>query len=376
MPPRPRFAFSSLGLALLCAACFDPAIRETLYLDFAPNGILRITAEVELSALEAETNAALKRRLEEAERALLDGTDPWSARFGALDPAAERFGWEKRLGQLRSMRRAAMVIEPEDLARFFDRTDVAASYRIDAELGLAELTFAPGSSSRAGRRERRAVEEALAQWSEILATYLRRVAELYAYLEEHPERDHACLGNLYEDLLGESDKAALPAPTAGEEELLDRLGESMVQVWSVLQVGEGEEMSLDELARLVFDPFPARLEVSLPAAALEAEGFAELAEGRLEVPELGLWAAFGRLAGRWAQPDPALAFMQLRKQAEEEPIPLATLLAPGRSFASDAELPSSGDLHDALAAELTPAFLYRAVWAVQPEVEPPVEWRE
>lgn len=376
MSPIMRRALAPLAAALLLASCFDPAIRENLFLDFAPNGILRITAEVELAALEAEVNTAVKRRLAEAEGALLDGTDPWSARFGALAPAAERFGWEKRLGQVRSVRRAAMVTEPEELARFFDRTDVAASYRIDAERGLAELTLAPGSSSRAGRRERRAVEEALGRWSETLAAYLRGVSALYAYLEEHPDRARACLGTIYDDLLSESEKEALPALNAEEEELLDRLGESIVLVWAVLQVEEGEEMSLDELARLVFDPFPAHLEVSLPGSPLEVDGFLELGPGRLEVPELGLWAAFSRLAGRWAQPDPALTFMQLRKEAEEQPIPLATLVTPSRSFATEAELPSADDLHDALAAELTPAPLYRAVWPVQPEVEPPVEWRE
>lgn len=376
MLPRSRPTLAPLAVALLLVSCFDPAIRETLYLDFAPNGFVRITAEVQLAGVEAETNAAVKSRLFDVERAVLEGTDPWAARFADLEPAAERFGWEKRLGQVRSARRAAIVTEPEALARFFDRTDVSASYRIDADRGLAELTLAPGSSSRAGRRERRAVEVALGGWPEEVAAYLREAADLYAYLDEHPDRDLACLGEVYGDLLDETEKAGLPALTSDEEERLDRLGDRVAQVWGVLTVDSDEEMSLDELSRLVFDPFPAHLEVSLSADPAEVEGFSELGEGRLEVPQLGLWAAFERLAGRWVQPDPALIYVRHHRQAEAQPVPLASLVELRRSWATEAELPSSADLRDALAAELTPASLYRVVWLVKPEAEPPVEWRE
>ncbi len=371
-----RRALLPLASALLLASCFEPAIRETLYLDFAPNGFLRLTAEVELAAVEAETNAVVKRRLSEAEGALLEGTDPWSARFAAFQPAAERFGWEKRLGGLRSVRRAAMVTEPEALQRFFGSTDVSASYRIDAEQGLAELTLAPGSSSRAGRRERRLVDEALGRWSESLAVYLREAAALYAYLDEHPERDRACLGKIYEDLLSEEEKRSLPALNATEEEELDRLGDAMLQVWDVLQVPSGEEMSIDELSRLVLDPFPARLEVALPSAPTEVEGFADLGDGRLEVPEMGLWAAFRRLADRWVAPSPALVFIELRRQAAEQPVALSALLAPRRSWATPAGLPAADEVRQEIVVALTPAALYRAVWSVRLEEEPAVEWRE
>lgn len=372
-------AWSVVALCLVFSACFEPAIRETLFLDFAPNGYVRLTAEVELTGPAAQTNPAVRRRLLEAEQALLAGTDPWSERFTRAEPDAERFSWEKRLGSLHAMRRAAFLTEPEQLARFFDATDVAANYRKIEELGQAELTLVPASSTRAGRRERRRVEQGLAAWSEAVATYLAAVASLYDYLEAHPEEQRVCLGHLYDDLLPEAEKQALPPLEGENEEQLDRLGEALVAVLDVLQVPEREEMSLDEVSRLVFDPFPADLRLSLPGPALELEGFVETGDGDFEVPRRSLWSALGRLSGRWVSPDPVttlLAFSRVVEAPGGQPIPLAAIVAAPRRAVTPKELPRAAELRDLLETELSPAPLYRAVWKIDPEVEPPLEWRE
>lgn len=377
MRTRRLLALSALGLVF--TSCFEPVIRERLFLDFASNGYARITAEVELAGMAAQTNDAVRRRLLEAEQALLTGGDPWTTRFAALEAAAERFSWEKRLGSLHAARRAALVTEPEELARFFDSTDVGASYRLDEELGQAELVLAPRPSSRAGRRERRLVEKGLSQWSGAVAKYLSEVASLYAYLEEHPEEQRTCLGHMYDDLLSPEEKEELP-PLAGEnDERLDRLGDAMLAVLDALQVPEQQEMSLDELSRLVFDPFPAEVKVSPPAAPEQVEGFVEAADGSLEVPRLSLWAALGRLSGRWISPDPVFTLLELEPRVDGpggQPIPLAAIVAAPRRFATATELPRADELRDLLEAELSPAPLYRAVWRIDPEAEPPLEWRE
>lgn len=376
MTTRRPWLLSFLPVALLVASCFDAPIREALALDCFANGAVRLTATVELSGTVGENNSAVKRRLAEAEDSLLAGRDPWAARFAALEPDAEHFSWERRLGELRQVRRAAWAVKPEALERFFAATDVALSYRVDGARGLAELSIQPGPSSRGGRREQRRVQAALRSFGEAIATYQGATAALYAYVEDHPDRTEACLGNLYADLLSETEKAALPTPSVEEKALLDRLGETVLALWQVLEVEAGEEMSLDEASRLVLDPFPAKLTVTPPAAASDVEGFRVLKDGSLEVPEVSLWPAFERLAGRWVSPEPALLLLPVARGSAGQPLALASILGQARRFPSPTELPAATDWREALVAELAPAPRYHAIWPIDPEAEPEFGWRE
>jgi hypothetical protein len=142
----------------------------------------------------------------------------------------------------------------------------------------------------------------------------------------------------------------------------------MEEVFGVLLVPSGDELSLDELSHLVYDPFPARLSVRLPAAPEEVEGFARDAEGELTVPGLGLWPALRALEGRWLSPDPVLLYVERRGKSEEAPLDLAAFLARERRAMPP---PSAAEVRLAIEERLQPASLYRAVWTVLPGEDDP-----
>lgn len=371
--PRLRRVSPLLLLLALAAACFEPPVRERLRLDFLAEGSLRLTTEVELAGPEAAGGAAVERRLAETERDLLAGTDAWTRRFVAVEPAAERYGWERRLGRLHRVSRTALLARGEGLGDFFADTDLAVRYQVDAERHLAELAIYPGSPSRASRRERRQVAAALAEFSTAVATYLAETAALYRYLDEHPERSRACLGVLYRDLLDDDVRAQLPPTTVAEKAQLDRLSEAMLAVVSVLTIEGGEERSLDEASRLVYDPFPAELTVSLPAPAQEVEGFEAAEDGTLRVLPHGLWGALSRLGGRWVSPEPAQVLVAQDAQPGSR-FDFEAMAARPRRTVSANELPDAGEVREALVAELAPAGVYRALWAIDPEAEPADAW--
>ena len=365
---RQRGWASLLAGAAALAGCFDPPVVERLNLRFLADGSYVVHSTVEITEIGKSGNPALERRLDELRRALEGGWDDWARRFGALaSPPAERAEVEKFDGRLRRSARAAYLRDPAALADFFADTAVQASYEVRD--GRAELSIVPGAA-RATRRQRQAVERALAQWSGEVAEYLDAVGALYAYLGRRPERAVACFGKVFSDLLDEAQAAGLPEPSPAERVLVDRLSDAMSAVVDVLLVPPGEAHSPDELSRLVFDPFPGRLAVTLPGAPLELEGFDPQREGPLVVSGFSLWDALRALEGRWVSPDPAGVYVSHRQRGEAKGFDLAGFTARERLAA---EAPSPAAVGRALRERLVPAPLYRAVWSVDPdaEVEPP-----
>lgn len=357
---------ATAAAALLVAGCFDPPVREDLEIRFLPHGAYVVRSRVEITEMGETANAALRRRLEALRRDLAAGDDPWSLRFGALAPALERFGWEKRLGSIYEVERSAVLAEPEQLASFFADTALAVGYEVRD--GVGELAIVPGPAGQASRRQRREMEEALDAWSAHIAAYLEAAGALYAHLDRRPERARACLGALLADLLTDQERSALGELEGDEQELVERLEKAMEQVFAVLLVAPGDELSVDELAHLVYDPFPARLTVRLPVAPQEVEGFEPAAEGALAVPGLGLWPALSALEGRWLEPDPALLYVALRGRGEEAALDLDALLARRRHAAP---VPTAGEVRLAIEERLQPASLYRATWEVTPGEDEP-----
>lgn len=354
------------ALCLVLVACFEQPIKENLALRFLENGAVLVHATVELADAESVSNAAVKRRLEQARRDLLDGTDAWAPRFAALAPAAERYGWEKRLGEVKRLERSAALAEPASLSELFRDTSLSVTYRVVEEERWAELAIVPGASSRATRRQRKELDEALGPWCERVAAYLEAARNLYDYLDDHPDRARACLADLFSDL-AEEEK---PALTEEEEALLEPLGKNMEEVLGVLLVDGDAAYSLDEISHLVYDPFPARLSVTLPGKPLEVEGFATAPDGALTVSGLGLWDALASLEGRWLSPDLVQIYVA-HQSGGKQALDLDSL----------AEAPRRSDLHvqakeveQAIAERLTPAPLYRARWRIDPRSEPALEW--
>ena len=367
------------GLGLLaCAAltsCFDSPIQESLRLRFLPSGPVVVTSAVEIDAYAGSGNPALARRIAAARRDLLEGTDPWGPRFTALAPAAERYSWEKLGGELKTVSRSALVVEPEGLAPFFADSSLRVLYEVRKEEGTAELSIAPGLSARATRRQRQEMQKLLERWSGEIAGYLVATRKLYAYTEEHPDRARVCFGALFNELLPENERKGLGEPNQEEKDLLEDMGDAMQKVWDVLLVPTGEEYSPDEISHLVYDPFPARLTVTLPGPPLAVEGFEKRPDGKLSVPGLGLWNALGSLEGRWLSPDPVMLYVERRGESDR-PLDLGAFLRQPRRAEEAHLLPSAEEVQKEIETHLTPAPLYRLSWKVQPGDGDDFRWEE
>lgn len=357
----------ALLLALTFVSCFEPPVQEDLRLRFLPNGAFVATRTIEITDPQ-DSNPALARRLAATRQAVLDGTDAWAPRFASLEPGAERFSWEKRLGELHKATHSAVGIEPESLARLFSDTSLAVTYTVRPEDGTAELTIVPGSSARATRAQRKEVERTLGDWSDNVKEYLAASQKLYEYLDVQPDRAEACFSSLFKELLSEGEGEML---TPEEQGLVDRLNDTMENVLAVLLVPGGEDHSPDEISRLVFDPFPARLTVTLPGPPLEVEGFERKEGGELTVRGVGLWDSLQSLEGRWISPDPVLVYVKNRGQ--EDSFDLESFLAQPRRAEP---APTAKEMRQALEAQLAPEPFYRLTWAVQPDDETPFAWEE
>ena len=378
MTSSKAFPLRRTGLGVLAclalASCFDPPVRESLLLRFLPNGAVVATSTVEIADT-GTANAALERRVGEVRRAILEGSDPWGARFAAAEPAAERFAWEKRLGDLRGASRSAVITEPRNLAAVFGDTSLSVNYEVDTERRIAELTIVPGPASRASRKQREDLDRVMETWTAALAEYLAAAQQLYAYLEERPERAHACFGTLFAEQLSEDDVGSLQELTKDEEKVVGRLDEATRQVLEVLVVPDNGSYSPDEVSHLVYDPFPARLAVKLPGSPLSVEGFSPGSKGTLSVPSLGLWEALKSLEGRWLAPDPVV-FYVASAQSGEEKLDLDLFVQQARKSAPAHLLPSAREVRTALEERLRPAPVYRASWGIQPDDETEFRWDE
>jgi hypothetical protein len=373
-----RLVLASLSIFAF-VSCFDPPVREELRLRFLRNGAVVATSTVRIFDPE-ESNPALARRLAETRRAILDGSDSWSARFAAAEATAERFSWEKRLGSLRSATRSAVFAEPAGLEAFFRDTSVSVTYSINypvkSEQGTAELAIVPGASTRATRKQWEDTQKTLEAWTAAIAEYLKAGESLYAYLDDHPDHARTCLGTLFAERLSEEEAKGLEALTPEDERHVARLDEAMRKVLEVLAVPSGDAYSPDEVSHLVYDPFPARLTVKPPGAPLEVEGFLPGEGGALTVPSPGLWEALRAIEGRWLSPDPVLFYVESARQEEKTGIDLDAFLRRPRQAAPAHLLPSGREVRAAVEERLKPAPLYRARWTVQPDDESEFRWEE
>ncbi|HSK77343.1 MAG TPA: hypothetical protein VLQ45_12900 [Thermoanaerobaculia bacterium] len=366
----PKRSLALLALLLAFVSCFEPPVREDLRLRFLPNGAFVATSTVEITDPQ-DSNPALARRLAATRQAALDGTDAWGSRFASLEPGAERFSWEKRLGEVHKATHSAVVMEPESLARFFSDTSLAVSYTVRPEDGTAELTIASGPSARATRTQRKEMERTLGTWSGDVKEYLAATQKLYDYLDEHPDRAEASFSALFEDLLPEGRPEGKTGLSAEEQRLVERLSQAMEEVLDVLLIPTGADHSPDEISRLVYDPFPARLTVTRPAPPLEVEGFERKEGGELTVPGFGLWDALQSLEGRWVSPDPVLVYVKNR--GREDSFDLDTFLGQPRRAEP---APTAQEVRQAIETQLSPEPFYRLTWTVEPDDETPFTWEE
>lgn len=349
-----------LALTLFLGGCFEESVVERLTLRFLPDGRAEVTATVEIDreAFESDEDGRLRRQANE----VLEGRDAWARRFSELEAEAESFRWEKHEGLLTRAERTAVLADPSGLSSLFGDTAVAAEYAQRDD--RAELALYPGPSSRATRDEQQRVERALAVWSEAISDYLSAAEDFYRHLDAHPTRARALVSALFEDVL----EMEVPPLTASEDELVDELGQHMERVIDVLADTGSDGRSLEQLSRLVYDPFPARLRVEIPDEPLEVEGFWQRAEGNdtvLIVPGLSFWKALESLEGRWIFPDPVLTWVWMARTEPEGPrahAALAEILSPTTRRVEGS--PLAAEVHRALVERLEPESNYRVAWSL------------
>lgn len=376
----------------MLAGCFEEPVEERLALCFLADGTLVMTASTQANAVSTDGNAALQSRMAETRRAIEEGRDPWRRRFRVAEPGVERVTIDLEGGEVRTARRSAALIQPDGLRRFFAETGNAAF--LDAgpprdepgaapEAGPAEptpapvaerheLSITPGAPTRANQEQRRKVLEALDRWSELLATYVADAAALYRYVGDHPERATAC----FSVVLSGATRKKGEELAEGEGPLVEALTGDMNEVVKIFDVPEAEAYTLNELSHLVWDPFPARIEVRVDGLVHEVEGFRRQPDGSLAIAGLGFWEAWETLADRWVAPDPLLTSVRAQRPGGT-PLDLAAFVALPRRV----ELPpDAAAVRREIARALTPAPLYRVAWTPSaPPLQPgegPQSWDE
>jgi len=366
---RWRAAGRALGTVALAAAslsCFEQPVRERLVLKFLPGGGVVIAVSVDLAAEEIfEENRAARERIQTLRRDLEQDKDDWSRRIASIEPALERTLWDRQNGKLQSVSRSIVVEHAEVLSRFFSDTLIRAQItQRDEEM---ELSLSPGPGSRASRSQREEFETRQRAWLASYSRYLRAASQLYAYLEEHPTRAPVCFAAVFAEAAGDARQEDLGPPNPQEQELIDTVRKSIDEALSLFSLPTQSPYSLEELSRLVYDPFPAPLTVQLPAPALKSEGFVDKGDQILEIPTRSLWEALGALRDRWITPD--LVLVKYRLEIRRKPLDLGALVDVKRSATAP---PTAAELEQALQEQLVPARLYRVRWSTHdlPESDP------
>jgi hypothetical protein len=370
-----RYSRAAL-IALLClplTACFEEPVREHVHLTIRDDDPVIVTVVQEIASSDvARGNLKLAYRLDESRDTIEQNADPWSRRFALLAPLAERTSIERIEGELRRSIHSAVVPSFDEAVRLLEADGLTGSLtRIG---GSSEIQLFPTGGSRATYIQRQEAERRLEEWSEILASYFEAVADLYAHLEERPDRAVACFAHIFDKHEGLG--ATGPLKEA-EEELVTRAKNAMEDVALALLVPDDDAFSLNELTRLVYDPFPARLTVTVEGRVLSVEGWFE-EDGFFERPAVDAWNALRSFEGRWISPDLVTAVAAPLPE-DQQPDPDVLLFASlPRRFSSP---PSRGDVEAAIVAELVPESMLVLRWhSPRPTdrefVELPSEWLE
>lgn len=298
---------AALTALITLGGCFDEPIREELTLELSADDRVTLTLETHLAKLtQEESTPELRARLAEERRKLASGEDDWTARFDSAEALTDSVTHARTAGVLTAVRRQAeidLIKDPEALRRFFADTLVAVTWRTTT--AERELFLEPLAPGRASYRDRQRLNRRLASWTAAVADYFTAAGELYEYLERYPERRRPVFAVVLDDAVIEADRADEEILADAEKPLVEALSDAMAAVLEVLTLEPGEAFSLNEISRLVYDPFPARVRILLPATATAVEGFVPGDSPReWKVPEISLWSALAALAAPRLSPDP------------------------------------------------------------------------
>lgn len=347
-------AFVIILLCLPLIACFEEPVREHLHLTILSNGVVVATVVQQVAPSDrAQSNPHLADRLETSRANLEQKLDPWSQRFSRLSPVAEHQSLEISEGEARRAIHSAVFESFHEAVRLVEGDGLTGTL-IDTGREMELSLFSTGGS-RATYSQRQTMDRGLRQWSAYLAEYFGSVIELYDHLDLNPDRAVPCLAHVFDTHEGLGETGPL---TQIEEELVPRAKEAMERVAEALLVPDDEAFSLSELSRLVYDPFPARLTISVDAEVVDSTGFATGA-GYFERPAVDVWNALRALEGRWVMPDlVTAAAAPLPDDQQPEPDVLLLASMPRRSSSP----PTSAEVESAILAELIPEELLQIRW--------------
>ena len=371
LPRRTNPILLTFLLAALLGGCFEPPVAERMLLEFLSDGAARATLMIDLGRAEDFESLAVRKRIATAERELTAGTDPWLARFEGLTQGTDGTSFQRTRGALREFRRWAELNDPAGFSALFGDDPVDFQYSRNGD--RATLAISPSGASRATRKERERVQAEVGEWSAAFSRYVDRVFELERYLAANPEKRRSCWQRVFGVKGGgDGEDGAGPEELSAEEESVSKaVSDSIAELLGAFEIDGREGFSLDERVRKVFHPLSAQLLVSLPAPAIEVEGFdapsAEEQAGEEDFayafPERSLLTALDALEGRWLAVGPARAMLdQLRTNPDGE-VDIARFVA-GPVLQESATPPGPTDVSDPLLELLRPEGAYRLVWQI------------
>jgi len=365
-----RTALIILG-CLPLTACFEEPVREHVHLTIRNDDPVIVTVVQEVASSDvARGNVELAYRLDESRDTIEHSLDPWSRRFALLEPLAERLSIERLEGELRRSVHSAVVPSFDEAVRLLEADGLTGGLSLAG--GSTEIQLFPTGGSRATYLQRQEAERRLDDWSDRLAAYFEAVADLYAHLDDRPDRAVPCFAHIFDKHEGLGPTGPLDEV---EEELVTRAKTAMEEVALALLVPDDDAFSLNELTRLVYDPFPARLTITVEGRVLSLEGWIE-GGGFFERPAVDAWNALRSLEGRWISPDLVTAAAAPLPE-DQQPDPDVLLFASlPRRFSSP---PAPGEVEAAILAAMVPESSLALRWRDPPRTERefaelPFEW--
>lgn len=297
-----RMRFAALGMLIFAVACARPPVTDDLRIEFSnTDDVVVVTADTTFEM--KPFNDVMKHRVDVARAAAIASTDPWAARFSALRPSADSTFMRRDRGVLERVTRS-VTIPPDDLQLVFaDANITVKTMRGD---GWREVSFYPGSSTRASREQLRDFNAELNEWSNAVARYFRAVHELYAYLGRQPHRAKWVFAAI---LIERGADGAEPLVLEEEQPLVDAVQNAMAEIGDRMDANEGRAATFGEQADLIFNPFPARITVRVPGTVLASDGFSKK-EKDLVIEPIDLFQMLQSLEGKWISPDPLAALLR------------------------------------------------------------------
>lgn len=349
-------------LAAAAPACFDAPVRQGLEIFFNGDASVEVHASTVIPDDWLDTDQPkVRARLDAVRDAILHGEDLWSRAFRAMEPRRERVVFDYEEGLLSGSTRLAMADDPAAVERLFTGTPVGAF--VQREEAVMTLELVPSGANDATQRQERKVAEALETFSRAVAAHLEALADLYEWLDAHPDSERWAMSKL----LGMDEGSGQEGDDEGRA-LLEAADDSDDAMLKVLEIPGTEAYTLDELSRLVHDPFPSPVTIEVDGEVLESAGFRRNGERRFHTRSHSLWDALFALQGRWVEPVPIVeavsAFRAVPPGEELDEEALLDRVLISRRVAH--QVPSAAQVKEAIVEALTPPDLYRLRWRLPP----------